>query len=742
MGHLLRRLRAGGPAAARWGRAGPAFGRGLRPGAAPPHLRAPRGLARSAERPPAAPAVARPGVLRLPGGRPRGRGLLGALQGRRSGPVARTDRRPAPDLLRHDRRRVHAPGRRGTARLAAGAHGARAEPPGDGAGRAPAHPAAVDAGGRLRGVPAHALPGPEALLARGLRRAHPDARRARRGGGRFGRGADRARDAAPRASQRARQPDGQALRGHLPRVRGHRAARGDPGTRRREVPPGLLDRPPDARRGLHPPGPLLQSEPPGVREPGRARGGAGEAGSHGGCRTDALPAGAAPRRRRLRGRGYRDRDAGHGRAPALRHGRHGARHREQPGGVHHLARGRAHLALSDRRGAGRGRAGVPRERRRPRGGRARHPARGGVPAAVQARCLRGPGVLPQARAQRAGRPDLHPAGHVPEGGRAPRGLAALRGAAQERGRPRRRRARGPAGRARDGVPGGPPARPWPAARAALARAGRRLEGVRVGRRGLDGRDGAAARAARAGGALAGRGADRVPSSSQGRGPRGRAREDAGAGPRGLGAGRGARPGHAVARGAPPAPERAGHGARHLQPPPRGAARRRGRPPARPAAAPGRRAGPLRDLRHAARRIGARRLRVRLQHGRPADAGGLGGAVRGFRERGPGLPGPVPGERRVQVAAHVRPDAAAAPRLRRAGPGALERAARALPGALRALQPAGREPHHPGAVVPRAAAPDAPALPQAAGHHEPEEPAAAPLGGLARPGLHGRGTSAP
>ena len=89
---------------------------------------------------------------------------------------------------------------------------------------------------------------------------------------------------------------------------------------------------------------------------------------------------------------------------------------------------------------------------------------------------------------------------------------------------------------------------------------------------------------------------------------------------------------------------------------------------------------------------------------------------------------------VEVAAHERPGDAAAARLRRAGPRALERAHRAVPAVLRGRQPPDRELHHAGAVFPRAAAPDAPQLPHAARDLHAEEPVAAARGDVdaARP----------
>ena len=61
-------------------------------------------------------------------------------------------------------------------------------------------------------------------------------------------------------------------------------------------------------------------------------------------------------------------------------------------------------------------------------------------------------------------------------------------------------------------------------------------------------------------------------------------------------------------------------------------------------------------------VGSRRARLRiwLQPGRAAGAGGLGSAVRRFRQRRPGDHRPVHQLRRKQMAAHVRPGDAAAP----------------------------------------------------------------------------------
>ena len=90
--------------------------------------------------------------------------------------------------------------------------------------------------------------------------------------------------------------------------------------------------------------------------------------------------------------------------------------------------------------------------------------------------------------------------------------------------------------------------------------------------------------------------------------------------------------------------------------------------------------------------------------------------------------------RIEMGTAERPGDAAAARLRRPGAGALERAHRAVPDAVRREQYAGLQLHHAGAVFPPAAAPDVrrtrpPRHAQAAGHLHAEEPAAPSAGGL-------------
>ena len=146
-------------------------------------------------------------------------------------------------------------------------------------------------------------------------------------------------------------------------------------------------------------------------------------------------------------------------------------------------------------------------------------------------------------------------------------------------------------------------------------------------------------------------------------------------------------------------------------------------------------GDVRGRQQPALRAGGDGVRVRHVERRSAAARRVGGAVRRLRQRRADHHRPVRGQRRVEVAANERPRADAAARLRGPGAGALERAPRALPPALRGGQHAGGELHHPGAAVPRAAPPDAPAVSQAAGDDEPEE-LAAPSPLRLRPcGLH-------
>ena len=102
---------------------------------------------------------------------------------------------------------------------------------------------------------------------------------------------------------------------------------------------------------------------------------------------------------------------------------------------------------------------------------------------------------------------------------------------------------------------------------------------------------------------------------------------------------------------------------------------------------------------------------------------LGSAVRRLRQRRAGRHRPVHQLGRSEVGPHLRARAAAAARLRRAGPRAFVGAARALPAAVRRAQHAGVRAVDARADVPHAAPADAAPLPQAAHRDDAEEPAA-------------------
>jgi 2-oxoglutarate dehydrogenase E1 component len=120
----------------------------------------------------------------------------------------------------------------------------------------------------------------------------------------------------------------------------------------------------------------------------------------------------------------------------------------------------------------------------------------------------------------------------------------------------------------------------------------------------------------------------------------------------------------------------------FSPPPRCPARREDGRALRAARQHPRRAVAAGDPGQHALRVRRARVRVRDQHGRPAPPRRLGSAVRRLRQRRPDHHRSVPRRFRVQVAAHERPRAPAAARLRGTGAGAFERTARALPPALR------------------------------------------------------------
>ena len=187
----------------------------------------------------------------------------------------------------------------------------------------------------------------------------------------------------------------------------------------------------------------------------------------------------------------------------------------------------------------------------------------------------------------------------------------------------------------------------------------------------------------------------------------------------LGARRGARVRVAAPRRHARAPRRPGHPARHVQPAALGARRPRHRSGVHAARAPRRRRRAVHDLRLRALGVRRARLRVRLLGRRPRRARVLGSAVRRLRQRRADDHRPVHRRRRGQVGPAQRPRAAAPPRLRGPGPGALLGPARTLPRAVRGGQHPRRLPHHRRAVLPRAAPPGARPDPQAAGRDDAE-----------------------
>jgi 2-oxoglutarate dehydrogenase E1 component len=104
---------------------------------------------------------------------------------------------------------------------------------------------------------------------------------------------------------------------------------------------------------------------------------------------------------------------------------------------------------------------------------------------------------------------------------------------------------------------------------------------------------------------------------------------------------------------------------------------------------------------------------------------LGSPVRRLCQRGSGGDRSVSELVGIQVGSFLWSGDDAAPRLRRPGAGAFVGETRALPAALRRGEHAGVHAEHAGADVPSPETPDAAPVPQAAHHHESEEPAAQP-----------------
>ncbi len=146
--------------------------------------------------------------------------------------------------------------------------------------------------------------------------------------------------------------------------------------------------------------------------PRRRRHGPRPAGPHRRARGVRRAARARARRRGLRraGRGGRDAEPLHHQGLPRR--RHGAPHHQQPARVHHATAGGALVRVLHRHRQDGPGADLPRERRRPRGVRARGPAGVRVPPGVPQGRRHRHGLLPAPRSQRGRRPELHPAAHV------------------------------------------------------------------------------------------------------------------------------------------------------------------------------------------------------------------------------------------------------------------------------------------------------------------------------------------
>ena len=249
---------------------------------------------------------------------------------------------------------------------------------GDDAGGAAAHPRPAERRRGLRDASCTpALRGPEALRPRGRRVGDPvPRRRARRGGPRRDR-RGRPRHGPPRPAERARQHRRQVLRRDLRRIRGEPRPRDRPGVGRREVPQGRRGHVRRGRDGtslrvslasnpshLEAVDPVVEGI---VRGPSRI----GEPRSEGLLR----PAAARPRRRRVRRAGRRGRDAQPVAAAGLPHRRHGPPRHQQPARLHDAPDRGTVVGVPDRRRQDGPGADLPRERRRPRGVRARRPTR-------------------------------------------------------------------------------------------------------------------------------------------------------------------------------------------------------------------------------------------------------------------------------------------------------------------------------------------------------------------------------
>ena len=129
----------------------------------------------------------------------------------------------------------------------------------------------------LRGVHPEAIHRRQELFARRGREPDPAVGPGDRKGRRAGHPRNRAGHGPSRPAERAGQHHGQEPAGDLPRVRRHRS-QAAPGPRRREISPGLQQRLDDRSRAEGASVAVLQSQPPGIRQPGGAGPRAGQAG--------------------------------------------------------------------------------------------------------------------------------------------------------------------------------------------------------------------------------------------------------------------------------------------------------------------------------------------------------------------------------------------------------------------------------------------------------------------------------
>ena len=180
---------------------------------------------------------------------------------------------------------------------------------------------------------------------------------------------------------------------------------------------------------------------------------------------------------------------------------------------------------------------------------------------------------------------------------------------------------------------------------------------------------------------------------------------------------------------------AGHRARHVLAPPRGAPRPAHRRDVHAAPGASRRVGVVRDLQLAAVGVRGARVRARLLDRRAGRARAVGGAVRRLHQRSADRRRPVHRLGSIEMGADLPSRAPSATRLRGQRPGALERAPRALPAARGAGQHPRRQLHDGRAVLPSAATPGARRDGAAARRDDAEGPAPAARGDVVarRPG---------